>query len=54
VRAAQPAHPADHHEHRQGEHGEQHPLQGADVLRMARASFEVSRVAEGVVRGVIG
>ena len=29
-------------------------VQGADVLRMARASFEVSRVAEGVVRGVIG
>ncbi len=28
-------------------------VQGADVLRMARASFDPSRVAEGVVRGVI-
>ena len=27
-------------------------VQGADVLRMARASFDPSRVAEGVVRGV--
>ncbi len=28
-------------------------VQGGDVLRMARASFDPSRVAEGVVRGVI-
>ena len=27
-------------------------VQGADVLRMARASFDPSRVAEGVVRGM--
>jgi zinc protease len=29
-------------------------VQGADVLRMARASFDPSRMAEGVVRGLIG
>ncbi|QJR34216.1 M16 family metallopeptidase [Gemmatimonas groenlandica] len=29
-------------------------VQGADVLRMARASFDPSRVAEGVVRGSLG
>jgi zinc protease len=29
-------------------------VKGADVLRMARASFDASRVAEGVVRGAIG
>jgi zinc protease len=28
-------------------------VRGADVLRMARASFDLSRVAEGVVRGLI-
>jgi zinc protease len=28
-------------------------VRGADVLRMARASFDPSRVAEGVVRGLI-
>ena len=27
-------------------------VQGRDVLRMARASFDPSRVVEGVVRGV--
>jgi uncharacterized membrane protein YhiD involved in acid resistance len=29
-------------------------VRSADVLRMARASFDPSRVAEGVVRGVVG